>query len=67
MKHFAVYDIATGAIRRRGSCMVADFALQAGEGEAVIETDGAAGDPSVVDMTRSPSKPPAQPDPSARR
>ena len=67
MKHFAVYDIAAGVIRRRGSCMAADFALQAGEGETVIETDGASGDSSVVDMTRSPSLPPAKPDPRARR
>jgi hypothetical protein len=58
MKHFAVYDVATGALRRHGSCMAVDFALQAGEGEAVRETDGAARPvPSATDAVRSPAKP----------
>ncbi len=41
VRHFAVYDAATGVIRCHGSCVTADLARQAGEGEAVIETDGA--------------------------
>jgi hypothetical protein len=55
MTHFAVFDPATGAIRRHGSCMTADLALQAGEGERVIVTDGpTAGDRYVVDVKHSP-------------
>ena len=55
MTHFAVYDIATGAIRRHGSCAPRDLALQAQAGEAAIETPGPApGDRHVVDLTRSP-------------
>ena len=58
MKHFAVYDVATGAVRRHGSCMAVDFALQAGEGEAVMETDGAVPPvASAADAVRSPAKP----------
>lgn len=64
MKHFVVYDISTGTVLRRGSCMAVDFARQAGEGEAVIETDGpASGDPFVRDGVRSPSRLPAKPGP----
>ncbi len=40
MTHFAVYDPATGIIKRTGSCGPRDFALQNRSGEAVIETDG---------------------------
>lgn len=55
MTHFAVYEIATGAIRRHGSCAPRDLSLQAQAGEAAIETPGAApGDRYVVDLTRSP-------------
>jgi len=56
MKHFAVYDMATGAIRRHGSCMPADLARQSGEGEAMIETEGAApGDRFRVDVALTPA------------
>jgi hypothetical protein len=55
MTHFAVYDIVTGAIRRHGSCMACDLARQADDGEAVIETEGAApGDRFRVDVKGSP-------------
>jgi hypothetical protein len=55
MRHFAIYDAATGAIRRHGSCMACDLARQAGEGEAVIETESAApGDRFRVDVAGSP-------------
>jgi hypothetical protein len=55
MKHFAVYDVATGAIRRHGSCLTCDLARQVGDGEAVIEVDGPApSDRFRVDVTRSP-------------
>ena len=55
MTHFAVYDIATGAIRRHGSCAPGDLALQPQEGEAAIETAGPVpGDRFVVDLTKSP-------------
>ena len=67
MKHFAVHDIATGALRRRGSCMAADFALQAGDGEVVIEADAGRRDSCVADAARSPAIQPARPDPGARR
>lgn len=55
MKHFAVYDPATGTIKRHGSCMAADLERQAGEGESVIETAGAApADRFRVDVMRTP-------------
>jgi hypothetical protein len=58
MTHFAVFDPATGAIRRHGSCMRADLARQAGEGEGVIATDGPTpGDRYVVDVMHSPPMP----------
>ena len=66
MTHFAVFDPPTGAIRRHGWCMAADFALQAGEGERVIGTDGPTpGDRYVVDMMQSPPMPVAKPTASA--
>ncbi len=55
MTHFAVYDTATGAIRRHGSCAPCDLGRQAQAGEAAIETPGPAPDDRyVVDVTRSP-------------
>lgn len=37
MKEFTIYDKTSGAIRRFGSCADADFPIQAGAGEDVIE------------------------------
>lgn len=37
MISFTVYDVSTGEIARTGSCQDSDLALQAGDGEAVIE------------------------------
>jgi hypothetical protein len=55
MTHFAVYDKATGIIRRHGSCAPRDLALQAQDGEAVIETPAPApGDRFMVDVNRTP-------------
>lgn len=55
MKHFAIYEAATGTIRRHGSCLACDLARQAGDGEAAIEADGPApGDRFRVDVTRTP-------------
>jgi hypothetical protein len=55
MTHFAVYDPATGAIKRHGSCAPRDMALQAQDGEVVIETRAPApGDLFVVDLSASP-------------
>jgi hypothetical protein len=55
MMHFAVYDPATGTIKRYGSCAPHDLALQAQPGEAVIETPGPAPDDRhVVDVTADP-------------
>jgi hypothetical protein len=54
MTHFAVYDKATGAIARYGSCAPGDLVHQAQAGEAVIETAGPApGDrpPSLIERT----------------
>ena len=68
MTHFAVFDPATGTIRRHGSCMAADLALQAGEGERVIATDGpTAGDRYVVDVRQSPPIPVPKPTAGATR
>lgn len=62
MTHFAVFDPVTGAIRRHGSCMAADLALQAGEGEGVIATDGPTpGDRYVFDLMQSPPMPVPKP------
>jgi len=55
MTHFVVYEIATGAIQRHGSCMPIDLARQSGDGEAVIETDGATpGNRFRVDVAQTP-------------
>jgi hypothetical protein len=52
---FAVYDPATGAIRRYGSCAAADLARQAQAGEAVIATPAPAPDNKFkIDITKSP-------------
>ena len=37
MKHFIVYDPATGTVLRAGTCQDSDLAVQAGAGEAVME------------------------------
>ena len=67
MKHFAVYDTATGTLRRHGSCMAADFALQPRDGEAVIEIGGPApGFGSYVDVTCSPPVLVTKPSPDGR-
>lgn len=55
MSYFAVYDPSSGTIRRYGTCTPADLKRQAGEGEAVIETQAAAPDHKFkVDITKSP-------------
>lgn len=55
MTHFAVYDPATGAIKRHGSCASGDMAHQAQAGEAVIETAGPVpGDRFAVDPNVTP-------------
>lgn len=55
MTHFAVYDRATGAIGRHGSCPQRDLDLQAQAGEAVIATDGPTpNDRYAVDVSKSP-------------
>jgi hypothetical protein len=63
--HFAVYDPATGAIKRHGSCAPRDVALQAHVDEAVIETHAPAPDDRyVIDISASPPVP--QPRPTMR-
>jgi hypothetical protein len=52
---FAVYDPATGLIKRSGICTAGDLAIQAQSGEAVIETSNQApGSAFKVDITQSP-------------
>jgi hypothetical protein len=56
MSYFAVYDPATGAIRRYGSCAPADLARQAQPGEAVMATQAPAPDNKFkVDITKTPA------------
>ncbi|HXQ51148.1 MAG TPA: hypothetical protein VN802_08655 [Stellaceae bacterium] len=62
MTHFAVYDPATGAIKRHGSCAPCDVALQAEAHEAVVATlVPAPGDRYVIDIAASPPVPKPRP------
>lgn len=51
MKHFIVYDQATGAVLRSGICQDADLAAQARDGEAVIEATSNAVVVAEVNLT----------------
>jgi hypothetical protein len=58
MSFFAVYDLATGAIKRYGSCGGGDLARQAQAGEAVIATPAPAPDNKFkIDITKTPPAP----------
>jgi hypothetical protein len=67
MTFFAIYDAKTGAIKRSGLCSARDVALQAQEGEAMIETDGSVRDNThVVDLTKTPPVAVLKPAPAAK-
>lgn len=51
MKHFVVYDPVSGEPLRSGVCQDIDLQMQAGEGEAVMETTAAAQVVVEIDLT----------------
>lgn len=57
MSNFAIYDLANGAIKRRGTCAPRDVRHQARLGEAAIETDGTVRDDTHrIDLSQRPPR-----------
>lgn len=54
MKRYIVFDAATGAVKRWGTCADRDYAFQAKQGEGVIPWNGEHPRRVRVDVSRSP-------------